>query len=187
MKLIGIIPHPDDEIIGLYRLINAGLVDLLVVMEPVSEIEREKRLDEMEKCAEHFRIDVEIAKSHNEMQILIEDLRYSNNGVKFMAPDPLYETHPLHKKCAAVVDATCSDEEVFYYSTQMNTPYLDEIGLSSEGLHKRATLDRFYQTQKSLWDNDYRYWLFEGYRKKILTKQDIQKIMSRTSNEVTIE
>ncbi len=54
--------------------------------------------------------------------------------------------------------------DVTFYNTLMNAPYIHECK-NSDG--KLALLNTVYPDQKSLWEYDHKYFLFEGYTKWI--------------------
>lgn len=182
-KIAALIPHPDDEIIGLFCLLQARLIDYLVVMTPC--LDKKTRILELGKSMEHFKVKYDVAESYEEAHnFLMEFRQHMGQGVDGLfnkafcfAPDPVYEVHPLHKKCSAIVDSIFLDDEVFYYSTLMNTPYLVEVGTGHQGQLKRSLLTKLYSSQASLWENDFKYWIFEGYRKKVLSVTDIRRLL----------
>ncbi|GAF99918.1 unnamed protein product, partial [marine sediment metagenome] len=56
---------------------------------------------------------------------------------------------------------------VIFYSIQMNTPYIHEVEAPED---KKRLLDLVYPSQISLWDNDAKYYLFEGRCKWIMNQ-----------------
>jgi hypothetical protein len=49
--------------------------------------------------------------------------------------------------------------DVIFYNTIMNAPYIHEI---KDPEDKKNCLNIIYPSQKSLWETDYKYFLYEG-------------------------
>ena len=146
-----IAPHPDDEIIGCYSLIKKGLIDEVVYLDVTPERCRlaknaGKELGFRTRCMEF-----------TSFQSLLYRNRTDRN-VTFLVPD-IADNHVLHKGVNCV--ARLSGRRLGYYSTEMNTGYTKELS-KAEQQEKRAALNKYYPDQKSLWGNDWKYFLFEG-------------------------
>jgi len=82
---------------------------------------------------------------------------------KFYFPDPSYELHPNHRLTGFMGEQLARNGyDVTFYNTNMNAPYIHECK-NSDG--KLALLNTVYPDQKSLWEYDHKYFLFEGYSK----------------------
>jgi hypothetical protein len=82
------------------------------------------------------------------------------NGV-FFFPDPIYEVHPLHRHWGHIGESMArSGRQVIFYNTIMNAPYIHE---ATDLFGKRQTLDKYYASQKNMWEWEEKYFLFEGY------------------------
>ena len=80
-------------------------------------------------------------------------------------PDPVYELHPLHRQWGMVGETMARvGFDVIFYSTNMNAPYIHELAVADD---KKELLNKVYPDQKSLWEYDHKYFLFEGYNKWI--------------------
>ena len=76
-------------------------------------------------------------------------------------PDPIYETHPLHRQWGYAGEMMArTGHNVLFYNTTMTAPYIHEVYLSEE---KHKALNETYRSQRSLWKWDHKYFLFEGY------------------------
>lgn len=159
MKHIIIAPHADDEIIGCWKLLQNQQWNCRVLHdEPPTEAQRIAFLN------------------YFPWVHLIEPTKYTNRGelidiVKLFAtsedthcyfPDPIYETHPLHKIWGNVGSFLFQSRlipSVSFYTTNMTAPYLREEENAEE---KREALDTIYPEKADLWRYDHKYWLFSG-------------------------
>jgi len=88
-----------------------------------------------------------------------------NENSVFYFPDPVYETHPIHRQYGMMGEQFAREGfDVTFYTTNMNAPYIHESTLVKE---KEELLNNVYPSQKSLWEYDKKYILFEGYCKWI--------------------
>ena len=143
-----IAPHCDDEIIGCYEILERKPIVLYV------ENNDQERQDEAQKLLKEH----ELVKA----QFFFKDIPTSLMSPKnvYYFPDPIYEIHPAHRKWGSVGEAMLrSGFNVIFYSIQMNAPYIHEVKEPGE---KKKLLDLVYPSQISLWDNDAKYYLFEG-------------------------
>jgi len=142
-----IAPHYDDEIIGCFEILERR--PIVVYTDP-----HDPRRAESEKLFKEHRLVKAQYFSFN----LPPNLLDPNNTYYF--PDPIYEFHPSHRKWGAVGESMLrSGFDIIFYSIQMNAPYIHEVENSIE---KWKLLDLVYPSQKSLWDHDKKYYLFEG-------------------------
>ena len=154
-KVIIVAPHLDDEVIGCYQILKTG--DVYAVLYG------NKNISDMEST--------KISTKH--FDFLAGDVKrdlgkYSKMGLKFYFPDPYFEFHPDHRRWGAVGEKLLREgENVIFYSTNMNAPYIHEV---ADPLEKRDCLDTLYPDKKSLWKYDHKYFLFEGYTKWIIPK-----------------
>jgi len=152
-EIIIIAPHPDDEIIGCYSILKSSKVYPIVIY--TSELP-EHRLKETQKLASHFKI-------RDQLYLTQIPDKYIKKENIFYFPDPIYETHPDHRVQGSVGELMArSGYNVMFYSTNMQAPYIHEINASSK---KKKALNDIYPGQKSLWEFDHKYFLFEGYCK----------------------
>ena len=143
-----IAPHPDDCLIGCYSLIKKGLIDKIVYLDATPE-----RYDYAKEAGKQLGFRVAFLR----YRYLIDFLQ-KNSKDTFLVPD-IADTHLLHKftNCAGRLSG-CG---LGYYTTEMNTGYTKELS-ERDKEEKRAMLNKYYPDQKSLWENDWRYFLFEG-------------------------
>ena len=153
MKTFVIIsPHPDDELIGCYTLFKRGLVRAVWYGET-----DEERMKNAERFGKEWGFEILYGKQLSFYQKFIIKEVYPKNCV-YLFPDT-NEKHPLHRFLSSV--AQQSSYKIGYYSTDMNASYIRELSKKDQQA-KRAMLDKYYPDQKSLWENDWRYFLFEG-------------------------
>ena len=85
---------------------------------------------------------------------------YMDMGTQFYFPDPTTELHPDHRKWGGIGEQLLRQGfDVTFYTTNMNAPYMREVGNPEA---KKRLLDAVYPSQKSLWEYDHKYFLFEG-------------------------
>ena len=144
-------PHPDDEIIGLYeRLIKRDNKIIIVYTENIDEI-RKKECLSLKNYLDN--ISAQFFNASIPPSLL-------NPKNIFYFPDHIYENHPAHR-----IQGQKGEElarkglTVIFYSTNMKSPYIHEV---KDFKGKRHLLEKVYPSQKSLWKNDHRYFLFEG-------------------------
>ena len=156
-ETIIIAPHADDEIIGCFEILNRGKCSIVYT----------------ERCSSERRDEVMNLKAHCEnvkMQFFLsqvpQPLMHPDNTFYF--PDPIYEFHPAHRKQGHLGEQMLRDGyNVIFYSIQMNAPYIHE--LSQEIIKEKVLLlDTVYSSQMELWNNDAKYYLFEGRNKWIM-------------------
>jgi hypothetical protein len=142
-------PHPDDELIGCYKVLSQGKVDKVIYMTG----DEQRRLEAM-LCAEYFGFKPVFSNKRR----LLSDIG---------KPTILYlpsrkDMHPDHKYANKVARKVVCTK--IYYSVDKNIPY--EV-LSDKGMKtKESLLNMFYPSQSKLWENDKKYVFFEGYRKQ---------------------
>jgi hypothetical protein len=142
-RYVIIAPHADDEIIGCYSFLAAGLVDSVMFQARAA-------MEEAISASEHFGFNI---KS-------IEDFKSDKSKI-YLFPDPIYETHPDHRELGAIGEGFLrGGEAVIFYTTNMSAPYIFEL---PQAAIKRKCLDALYPTKKSLWEYEHKYFLFEGY------------------------
>ena len=144
-KYVIIAPHADDEIIGCFKLLSTGLVETVLLPD-------NKQLNEAVPSGEHFGFSLKLIEDFD-FYLLVNKI--------FLFPDPIYETHPEHRKLGMLGEELCRiGQEVIFYTTNMLAPYIFE---STQPAIKRKCLNMLYPTKKSLWEYEHKYFLFEGY------------------------
>lgn len=142
-----IAPHPDDEVIGCWELLEENSAILYDASIPADRREEARGLRKFySNCKQIFQYSVP--------QPLLKRIN------AFYFPDPIYETHPAHRRWGMMGEMMARDGyNVIFYSTLMNAPYIHEVRLP---LEKLKVLHEVYHSQESLWQYDHKYYLFEG-------------------------
>lgn len=146
-----IAPHPDDEIIGAYSLIKKGLIDHVIYLDATPERYGYARL-----VGKELGFTVELSDYRCLTKILSRNL--NDLETIYLVPD-ISDKHLLHKATNCI--ARLSGCKLGYYSVDMSASFIKELSKSDQE-EKREVLNRFYLDQKSLWENDWKYFLFEG-------------------------
>ena len=152
MEYIIIAPHPDDELIGCFTLFKRHLVKKVIYIESSGVRERE---------AENFCSDNNVTRTFLKKPKDILNLIEEKDCI-YMVPS-INDHHPLHKIINAFVKSKFRHG---LYSIDMNTEFIKELHpvLQKE---KREWLNKYFPSQKSLWENDWKYFLFEGTMREV--------------------
>ena len=152
-------PHPDDEVIGCFSILRQPSGRILVVYSGRFDKAREQEI---------MRLSVEFPLTMNWLDcgstvLFLDHLRLKGDKIWVYAPDPHWEHHPDHKSISSQVWPYCQAHNVPFctYSTDMNVPYLRELSGTMQE-QKRVMLEKCFPSQKSLWEYDHKYFLFEG-------------------------
>jgi len=146
-----IAPHCDDECIGCYKYLKEANI---IIYDGDTPLERR---EEALNLKNHFEVNQLFLKS-------IPPNLYDTKN-KFFIPDPIYENHPLHRSWGFVGEQMARmGLDVTFYSTNMNVPYIHEV---KDTKGKEELLNKIYPSQKSLWEYEKKFVLFEGYSKWI--------------------
>jgi hypothetical protein len=151
-----IAPHPDDEIIGCFEQIKNPLSHLVIIYSGDTDADRRETVLNLKKEIDQVKLQL--------FQNSVPPT-FLNKSNRFFFPDPIYETHPKHREWGMVGESMARQGfNVIFYNTIMNAPYIHEVNLSDD---KKYLLNKVYPDQKSLWEYDHKYFLFEGYNKWI--------------------
>lgn len=154
-------PHPDDEVIGCWEVLKKSRYSSILYVEKVSP-EREK--DSLD-ISDLFSV-CSFGLYKGDYDRLREDIDKIQSDSKLYFPDPHFETHPAHRAIGAIGEEFLRKGfDVVFYSTNMLAPYIHEV---KNPKAKLWDLERLYSSEKSLWEYDHKYFLFEGYCKWIL-------------------
>ena len=165
-SILVISPHPDDEIIGLFEVLSKHHCDVLTF----GKSDGDARIKEFLESAKFMGFTPFVFYDLEQMR---RALVVSSNGLVsplVFTPDPS-ERHPLHRLCTSLVESIFSQRYVVYYTTDMTTDYVQVADHSDE---KHKALDMMYPSQADMWKYEHKYWLFEGYRKKILAPEEVE-------------
>jgi len=154
-------PHNDDILIGCYRLVRNRLVRYVYFSSPENVDERvdEKRMAEAKKLCEDFGI--EILGSKDEVRNLVK----GNRELIILLPSPI--GHPYHRaiegwfrqEFGAEIDK--GEVRIGWYSIEMSEFWVKVLP-PKERDEKRKLLNKYFKLEKDLWENDNKYFLFEG-------------------------
>lgn len=149
-------PHVDDEVIGCFSVLCGSVKGDTRVIYTASA--SDARIAEAFYAAEKLGFQYQF-NSFKDVPGVLDQY----TGCRIYAPDPHWESHPEHKAVGALAWKFCQDNgwPFISYSTNMNVPYLQELSPEMKN-RKASALYQFYPTQRSLWEQDHRYFLFEG-------------------------
>lgn len=149
-----IAPHCDDEIIGCFEQLTNSSNNLVIIYSGDADSERREKAMKLKEKVPNIKSQI--------FQLSIPQ-PFLNLQNKFFFPDPSYEIHPKHREWGFIGEQLARQGfDVTFYNTLMNAPYIHE---SQKPDDKKFLLDEIYPDQKSLWEYDHRYYLFEGYVK----------------------
>ena len=157
-EIIIIAPHPDDECIGTYSILcNKDISPIIIYTENISNSRREEALN-LKKFISNIKVQL--------FQKTIPGHLLSNDNTYYF-PDPTYEVHPAHRAAGAIGEAMLRESHynVIFYNVNMQAPYIFEV---AKPFDKKSILNKVYPSQKSLWKNEAKYYLFEGYCKYLI-------------------
>ena len=153
-EIVIIAPHPDDEIIGTWEIIQKEKP--IIIYSGNTPQDRRK---EASKLKEHVDIKAQL------FQMSIPS-SFINPNVTIYCPDPISEINPEHRMWGMMGESLSRQGiDVIFYSTNMNVPYIHEV---KEPEKKEELLNKLYPSQSSLWKYEKKYILYEGRCKWII-------------------
>jgi len=149
-----IAPHPDDEIIGCYEVLCDMSKSITIVYSGEANIERKQEAMTLRKYKENVKGQM----FQNSLPMPL--LSIPKENVTFYFPDPINEIHPAHRGWGFIGESLAREgRDIIFYTTLMNVPYIHEV---EQTTLKEALLNSVYPSQKSLWEYEKKYILFEG-------------------------
>lgn len=156
VSTIIVAPHPDDEIIGCFEQVRNPANSLVIIYSGDTHAERRETVLKLKEKINHVKLQL--------FQQTVPQTFLSMTN-KYFFPDPIYETHPKHREWGMLGENLARNGfDVTFYNTNMNAPYIHEVNNPED---KKYLLNQVYEDQKSLWEYDHKYFLFEGYCKWI--------------------
>jgi hypothetical protein len=146
-------PHIDDEMIGCWSLLSSGLVDQVYYFNDLES----HRVDEAIKLSVQYGFKAVFVDYEHELRDWFNIIKQKIAGKILLLPS-IKDQHPHHKIVNRWGKAFPNEKK--YYSVDMN--HKISVLRDYEREEKRAELDRFYPSQKMLWDRDAKYYLFES-------------------------
>jgi len=160
MKKFIYAPHVDDEVIGCSQLLDE---DTLVVYV-CEHMPIEERQTEARAAASRLGHTPTWLHPNSIGEAMSTICRaYKKEPFILLAPDPHWENHPDHRMLGSLIlrGAEQIGARFGTYSTNMQAPYIRELPpIASDAKHK--LLNSCFPSQRSLWETDHRYFLFEG-------------------------
>jgi len=159
-NLIVVAPHPDDELIGCFELITRRAVvskQTTVLYPNTTTMPTWTTFSSLRSPGGPLEL-LPVVGSDCERYLTPDE--YLRTRSQFLFPDPVYETHPEHRRLGAVGEKLLREGvDVLFYSVNMQAPYIREVKNPSG---KEQALDFYYSEKGDLWEWDHRYFLFEG-------------------------
>jgi len=149
-----IAPHADDELIGCYRMIKNEMVTGVIY---VDQMPRE-RVNEAFRFCNDFNLDPYFACGNIGQ---LYDHLYDIDTEAIAIPS-MYDDHILHKLIYSLVFySRLLSRTIYVYSAYMNDSFIEP--LESKAMEEKLMLlDKYYPSQKDLWKNENKFFIFEG-------------------------
>ena len=167
-------PHIDDEVIGCFELLKYNVdacVDIIYFYDITDE-----RKEAIPRLKNRFRLVNNVFFNNETITFTLNNVEdYLEKYDRIFCPDPIFETHPDHKELGNLGTYIFKNYDWFngiiFYTVNMQAPYVRKLN-EEEIEDKRNSLNEIYPDQKSLWESDYKYFLFEGSCKWLREHQD---------------
>jgi len=147
-------PHADDEIIGCYEILCDTSKSITILYSGDLDIKRKQEAMTLRKYKENVKAQM------FQNAIPMPLLAIPKENVTFYFPDPVNEIHPAHRGWGFIGESLAREgRDVIFYTTLMNVAYIHKIKQPSS---KEELLNSVYPSQKSLWEYEKKFILFEG-------------------------
>ena len=156
MDHIIIAPHPDDELIGCFEILEDIKDNITIMYSDILDVNRKEEAKRLKLYFPNINLHF---PHHYGTYDDIPSLDPKKEKTYYF-PDPIYEIHPDHRKIGAIGEIFLrKGYNVIFYSINMNTPYIHKVKTPER---KESFLDNVYTSQKSLWITEKKFILFEG-------------------------
>lgn len=156
-EIVIISPHFDDAEIGCYEIITNPLIKPIIIYMQYNDEKRKKESLKLKEQLSNIKIQL--------FQKSIPSIFLDPKNILYF-PDPIFEFHPEHRRWGHYGEELLRKGlNVIFYNINMQAPYIHEVKFPKE---KKKLLDKIYPSQKDLWKNDAKYYLFEGRYKFIM-------------------
>lgn len=162
-NIVILAPHVDDEVIGCYRLLEAGRVSDVFYFYDLTNARKEEAL----RVADYFGFTAHFESSD-----------FPTDKI-FYVPN-IADQHPHHKELNIYSRSLSCQKR--YYSIDMNVKF-DVLPVHVMA-SKLAVLHEFYPSQRKLFDKDDKYHLFESdlasdfFASRVLTSHNTDTIFT---------
>jgi LmbE family N-acetylglucosaminyl deacetylase len=158
--MIIVAPHPDDELIGCFSLLKKGEVSEVWYVFDHS-IDNRSRMKEALQCADTFKFKPIFLDGIQDL------LEYAEKQVQRILVIPsIHDSHPQHR----LVNQICRKYACMFYSVDLEYAKGKEVLAPENATEKKLYLDDIYSGQKSLWESNASYYLFENIVLRDYTK-----------------
>lgn len=159
-KYVILAPHPDDELIGCFKILKNKEVEKVIYFYELNDIRKKEAIE----CSKLFEFEpIFVEKISN-------DFQFSNDKI-LLVPN-IHDNHVAHKAINQIAKQQYFKK--MYYSVDMNVPYT--ILSKEEKETKEYLLKKIYKSQIQLFQNE-KYFLFES-----LVDSDIDKYIYITTS-----
>ena len=151
--MIIVAPHPDDELIGCFTMLEASEVsEVWYIFD--HGVDNRHRMSEAIRCAATFGFKPVFLDG---IQDLLEYTEQSGPRKRLVVPS-IHDSHPQHKLCNQI----CRKYAAKFYSVDLEYADSKAVLTPEAQALKKAYLDGIYSTQKELWTSNASYFLFEN-------------------------